>query len=396
MIFSKKKSFPGQFIFCTAIMVCVSVYFSRAQSGADFYEFEFRTGYLVKNYFSIPETKGPSNMASMRFGKRLNGFRLWHRYYNFPYIGVDITGGYLANKYVHGAIFGVSPEMMFTQKLGTRFYLAEILGIGLAWFNHPYDVNRNAENTYIGSRITALPHASIGLEYYVTPFWSLWLRASAYHASNCHYQLPNIGINMASASLAVRYHPHPAMVTNTTNTGYKTDKKIHFNTRFGFGLNERGKSTGPVGGPKRVTYISQLYLTKNISSISKLQGGLELDYSTGIYDTISQGEFYQKNQKLKSSMAILFLGHEFLLGHFSLSVQSGVYLYNPFQRELARRENLTGTKEKLKTIIIGRLGFQYYLKNIVVFHSNQLYFGIYVKTNLGQADYLDLGVGYTF
>jgi hypothetical protein len=369
---------------------------SNAQSGPDFYETELRIGYVVKNYPTFPELKGPTVLGSLRIGKRLNGFQMWHRYYRFPYLGVDFTAGYLSNKKVLGCLFGVSPEMMFSQKLSSRFYLGEILGMGLAWFNHPYDKNKNKENTLIGTRITALPHASLGLEYYITPFWSLWVRASAYHASNCHYQLPNIGVNISSASIAIRYHPHPALVINKERTTFITEKKIHFNARFGIGINERGQSTGPVGGPKRFIYLTQLYFTKNLAPVNKLQAGFEMTYNTGVYDSIYYGEFYKKEKNLKSCALVFFLGHEFLMGHFSLSTQGGIYIYNPFYRDLEKRNEHKDFKDQLKTLFIARLGFQYYFKDIVLVHTNQLFAGIYVKTNFGQADFLDLGIGYTF
>lgn len=369
---------------------------ANAQTGPDFIEAETRIGYLVKNYPTFPELKGPACFGSIRIGKRLGGSKSWHKYYYFPHLGLDITGGYLSNKRVLGYALGVSPEMLFTQKLSRRFYLGEILGIGLAWFNNPYDRYKNPENTLIGSGITALPHASLGIAYYINPFWSLWIRASAYHASNAHYQLPNIGINISAASLAVRYHPHPAQIIIKDKTPIANNKKIHFNARLGLGINERGKSTGPTGGPKRLTYLTQLYLTKNLAPINKMQAGFEFAYSTGTYDTIFHGDFYSKKQRLRSCIGVFFLGHEFLMGHFSLLTQGGIYFYNPFQRELAKREKLTNTKEKLKTLFIARLGFQYYFKNIIFNHSNQFYTGIYVKTNFGQADFLDLGLGYTF
>ena len=84
------------------------------------------------------------------------------------------------------------------------------------------------------------------------------------------------------------------------------------------------------------------------------------------------------------------------MGHFSLVSQGGVYLYNPFYRDKLESDNETSFKQKLKTVFIARLGYQYYLFDATVKHRHNLYVGIYVKTNLGQADFLDTGIGYTF
>jgi len=383
-------NFPVVFV---AILLLPAT-FLRAQN--NFYETEVRMGYVVKNYPVFPDLHGISWAGSFRFGKQLDGSKVWHKYYRFPYLGLDIAAADLTNKKVLGRMYTVAPEMMFSQQLGNRLFAGEILAMGLAFFDKPFDAGNNAENTLIGSRITAAPHASLGLEYYLSPYWSAWMRVSVYHASNCHYQLPNLGVNIPSVSLAVRYHPHPAVILNKDQTPFTTDTKTHFNIRFGLGVNERGQSTGPTGGPKRLIYLTQCYLTKNLAPVNKLQAGLEFTYNTGVYDTIHSANIYVKNQQIKSASAVFFLGHEFLLGHFSLSTQGGIFLYNPYKREMAKRENVTDFKEQLKTLFIARLGFQYYFKDIVLHHRNQLFAGIYVKTNFGQADFLDLGVGYTF
>ncbi|MBK7854847.1 MAG: hypothetical protein IPJ79_08010 [Bacteroidetes bacterium] len=124
--------------------------------------------------------------------------------------------------------------------------------------------------------------------------------------------------------------------------------------------------------------------------------GLEAYYNTGVNDYILSQQFYEE-EKFTNSTAFLFItGHEFLLGHFSLFTNGGVYIHNPFYSELNRRENFTYVKSKLKPLFTARIGIQYYLKDAVFTPKNQLYAGVYIKTNLGQADFLETGIGYTF
>ncbi len=379
-----------------ALLPALNISSAKAQQGPDFYEAEAHVGYIVKNYPVYPDLPGPVYMGSLHIGKRLSGNRIWHRYYRYPFLGAELIMAALPNRKVLGNIIGLAPEMFFMQQLSNRVYVGENLAMGLGWYSRPYDKNDNPSNTLVGSRLTAFPHAGIGVEYYITPYWSVWLRASVHHGSNCHYQLPNLGVNVPSASIAVRYHPHPALIASRDQTPFETDKKVHFNIRLGVGVNERGKSTGPTGGPKHMIYLTQFYLTRNFAPVNKVQAGFEFGFNSGVHDTIHHGGFFRDKQTLRSSSAVFFLGHEFLMGHASLSVQGGIFIYNPYYRELARREKVRDVKEQLKTLFIARLGFQYYFKDIVLVHKNQLYAGIYVKTNFGQADFLDLGLGYTF
>lgn len=392
----KYQKRPHYLVIYFSLLILLFSQEGRAQKGPEFYEAEARIGYIVRNYPVFLDLPGPVYMGAIKVGKRLNGSQVWHRYYQYPYLGLDFTFAALPNRKALGNLFGLSPEMAFSQQLSKRFFLGEALSMGIAWYNKPYDVNTNPTNTLIGSRLTAFPHITLGLEYYISPWWSIWLRGAVYHGSNCHFQLPNLGINVPAASLAVRYHPHPAMIVNKDKSDFITNKKVHFNIRLGVGVNERGKATGPTGGPKHLIYITQLYITRNFAPVNKVQAGFEINYNSGVHDSIYYGKFYTKEQNLRSSTAVFFLGHEFLMGHVSLAIQGGIFIYNPYSREIARRENVKNFKEKLRTYFIARLGFQYYFKDIVLVHRHQLYAGIYVKTNFGQADYLDLGLGYTF
>ena len=91
------------------------------------------------------------------------------------------------------------------------------------------------------------------------------------------------------------------------------------------------------------------------------------------------------------------LGNEFLFGHVSMVTQGGLYLYNPFYRDQYKEIYFEGdTKAWLKTWITARLGFQYYLRDAVLHPRQNLFVGWYVKTNFGQADFMEVSLGYLF
>jgi hypothetical protein len=138
------------------------------------------------------------------------------------------------------------------------------------------------------------------------------------------------------------------------------------------------------------------YVSKKISPINKVYTGLEYYYNTGSKDYILSQNFYEEKINKRSSVLAVTFGHEFLINHFSLVTTLGINIYNKFHQDRIKEEEITGLKEKIKTYVPARIGFQYYIKDATRVHKNNLYIGLYIKSNFGQADFLESGLGYTF
>lgn len=359
-------------------------------------EFDFQIGKVIENHPVFPEVNAPSVIAGIRVGNKLNGTKNWHDNYRYPDVGVNFIFGSLGNKDVLGNIAAFLPEISFRQKLSEKWSISETAGLGISYFNKPYEQVSNPENSIIGSHITFCASAAVNFEYRLKKNISLISRACIYHSSNAHTALPNVGLNVPLIGIGIRYLPRDEPAIVKRDSAFKFDKKIHFNARLGLGINEQGSSTAPTNGPKYPIYITSLFITKNITPVNKLQAGIEGWYNTGVYDYITSQDFYAENQKINSMALVFFVGHEFLFGHFSLVAQGGIYIHNPFYKEKLKRGSNESPMAKLKTIFPARLGYQYYLFDATVKHRHNLFIGVYIKTNLGQADFLDTGIGYTF
>lgn len=358
-------------------------------------ELNFLTGKIVKNYPQFPN-RDFAYISSLRFGNKLNGTKYWHRYYFYPDASFKLLFGSLGNKNVLGNISGLQYELAFEQKLNEKLYLIESPALGIGYFNNRYDEINNPLNNTIGSHFTFLASASIQVRYYFNYKWSGNVELNILHASNSHFKLPNVGVNLPVAGFGIRYHINPLIMKFTGVDSLPLNKKIRPSIRISLGHNHQGGSTGPVNGPTYPIYLVALTANKAITPVNKIHAGFEAYYNTGVHDYIMSQQFYNED-KFTNSTALLFIaGHEFLFGHFSLLTNGGVYMHNPFYRELNRRENITDTKSKLKTLITARIGIQYYIKDVVFSPQNQLYAGVYIKTNLGQADFLETGIGYSF
>jgi hypothetical protein len=291
-------------------------------------------------------------------------------------------------------------EMTFEKRLGNNWFWAPRLSLGAAWFSDPYNEEKNPENVAIGSTITFMAGAEVIAGRKISTELDVVLKAGILHASNSHFKLPNVGLNLPLVSLGVRYHwQSPEKVSENfqpdTNR-LETSKRIRPHIRFGWGVNEFGSSTGPVNGPKYFIALSSFYFSKMYSPVNKVTAGVEFWYNTGTYDFIVSQEFYDTDRHLKSCAAAIVLGHEFLMGHFGLITTGGIYIYNPFYKDRLERNEITGFKDQLKSLIPLRIGTQYYLKNTNTRFEQNVFVGIYIKTNFGQADFLETGVGYQF
>lgn len=370
---------------------------SRAQSisSPGFAGVDINCGTVIKNYPYFPDRKLAS-VAGLRLGSKLNGSKYWHSCYKFPDASIRLAFATLGNNKMLGKMFTIMYEFGFSQKLSEKFYLYELPSFGIAYFDRPFDEVTNPGNVAIGAHFSFSASAAFQLRCYFSPFISGQIQTSVFHSSDSHYKLPNLGINLPTFGAGINYHIKPFTIVFKPNETFLPDKKLHINLRLSVGHNEQGISTRPVNGPKYPIYLAAMYVSKNLTVINKIHTGLEFYYNTGVFDYITSQEFYDRDFAKKSTVLILDAGHEFLFGHFSLFTNGGIYLYNPFYRDKLRRANETDLKSKLKTLLIARLGFQYYLKDATVFSRHQLFAGIYIKTNLGQADFLETGLGYTF
>jgi len=381
-------------ILFTCIWFCFSaVNCSFAQQGTDVIELTVGAGEVIRNHPDFPEIESPASVGSFIFSRHLNGFKPWHRYYNFPVTGFNLTGGSIGNRDVLGYFAGVMVQMSFEKKITEKWSWGPRLCLGGAWFSHPFNERKNPENVVIGTTVSFLTSADVALSYQLNPEFSVVGKLTLLHSSNSHFKLPNVGMNLPVITLGARYNFSNSKVIPTEHIQLPEFKKIRFNLRLALGMNESGSSTTPVNGPKYPIYLASLTVSKMYSPVNKVSAGVEAWYNKGVYDFIVSQEFYDNDRHKKSTAAAIVLGHEFLMGRWGLVTTGGIYFYNPFYKDRLRQNETEGLKDHLKSIIPARLGVQYHLKNTNYSVNKNIFLGIYIKSNFGQADFLETGLG---
>ena len=360
------------------------------------FEAIYHSGYIVENTINVPKSTSPF-FFEFNPSIQTNGSKEWHHIFGLPEVGCSFYAGNLGNKRELGNIFGILPNMTFNT-INRRWFSPKIsLGIGLAFFNKPYNAQTDTANVYIGSHITAFAHVAVFIQPRLSDHFNLKVGVAVSHCSNGHYQVPNVGLNLMSVFAGVAYHPLVFPNHFEKRKIQVPPGKIKFNVRLGIGVHELARTLGPAGTPKYAIYSTDLFLSKRYGRKSNVQAGVEVNYYNSYYNYIVKNDFFTNNQKLKSTVMTVFLGHDLLIHHFSLLTQGGINVYNQFYNNYIKMYlSERGMKTELKKYISARLGVQYYFFDPNYCNSSNIYIGAYIKANFGQADFSCMQLGFVF
>jgi len=164
--------------------------------------------------------------------------------------------------------------------------------------------------------------------------------------------------------------------------------------RLAIGFNRFGSEVGPSNGPFYQIYLASFYLDKRVSGINNIQFGIDTYYNSGYRAYLESQQPTELEANFENSSVIsIWVGNEFLIGRLGLIFQLGYNIYNPFLKYFVTLdESIKNTKAYLPT----RIGAQYYLKDNFHGARSNAFIGLYIKANMGQADFLELSLGVKF
>jgi hypothetical protein len=349
-------------------------------------------GKLVKIYPQFPQSQF-TDLNEIRISLQTTGNKEWHQLYHYPKVGFTFIYGYLGNTTILGQNFAIVPDLSFQTHTDKRWMLETRLGFGFTYFTKHYDAIDNPTNNVIGSSFTNITFITEDLNYKLSKKLNINIGIAAFHCSDGHYQLPNLGANIPSVNLGFSYCPAGLPKFYQHDTVAKPVKKILLNVFAGYGRHEFGSATKPTGGPKYPVFQGGIYISKRYRKINNFQAGLSYTYFTDYYDFIVNEEYFNSQQHLKASVITAFIGNEFIIGKFGLLAQSGVNLYTPF---LAKYSASRNDHDFLSLYITNKIGIQYYIFDPTLHPRKNVYFGLYIKAHFGTADFAEAGLGYTF
>ena len=166
--------------------------------------------------------------------------------------------------------------------------------------------------------------------------------------------------------------------------------------RVGIGLHEFGGPATETGGIKRSVNIISVGVGAIYKQVVKVSVGLTYRFYHQYYNYIKdyQPEEYKDSPTLNASNLIVYLGGELLLGHVGIDAEIGINVYKPFytyHHELY--EDDEGLSYWLKKILATRIGLKLYLMNTSKNPKNNLFVGVHLNANMGQADFSEISIG---
>ena len=351
-------------------------------------------GKLVKIYPVFPETDF-SALNELNIAVQTAGSKEWHQSFHYPQVGVALFYGYLGNNEVMGQNFSIVPNLAFNNRRGKRFWLQTRFGMGFSYFTKHYNAITNPTNLVVGSSITNMTFIALDGQFKLSSHFNFNIGLATMHFSNGHYQLPNLGANIPSATIGISYFPTARPQYYKRDSITRLVKKLLFNINVGYGRHEFGGATKATGGPKYNVFQAALYVSKRWRKVSNVHAGVFVSYYADYYDFITSEELFDKQQRLKAMVVTVFLGHEWMIGNFGLVAQSGINVYSPFLKEYRKQEDAKTTAD-LGRFISNKVGIHYYPFNTYKTTSKKLYLGMYLKANFGTADFAEVAAGYTF
>lgn len=326
----------------------------------------------------------------------------WSVFYNYPSVGVTLSYSHFGNSEAFGNAYTLLPFITLSpsKKLKNSFYFK--VGLGASYFTTHYHKENNPNNLAIGSSVTWTFQSTIHYNLYVAPLVSIGIGGGFIHHSNGHTQLPNLGLNSLLFSISSRFYLKP--LNNEQLYGLKRPQKkrerdYFISARSGFGYHELGGAKGSIDDKKRIVQSLSVSGGTIINRLLKVSVGLTYRYYQQYYNYLNlyQSSDLSKNAFWNSSNIFVFLGCELFIGHTSMDTELGINLFKPFYEEFDREfEDDSEFSYKLKSTFATRLGLKVYAVNMNKKPKNNVYIGVHINANFGQADFSELSIGYLY
>jgi hypothetical protein len=354
-------------------------------------------GRLVKIHGEYPAT-GISSVHEFSILWKTQGKKDWHAAHGFPSAGISVMHAQYGNQEILGQSLGVVPMMRFEKK-HNRFMFSLRAGLGIAWFNKPYDAIENPRNLVIGSRLANMSQLALTMHYQLTQQWTIHIGGSFTHCSGAHMTVPNIGANLPAIFVGMAYHPHQTFISTPRHKTITRDKKTFIGFQMITGFHEFPGTIRPSDGPRYIVYGGGIQASKTFNNRGKVNTGINVHYYTAYADYIHSQELIGSNHfnTLDPFNVVLFAGYEWTYGRVAFFLQGGINLYDPVLRALNEVWDLP-KHGWLHQYTANKIGYRIYRHRVQSNDRSNInpYLHVAVKSNGGTADFLEIALGLDF
>lgn len=308
-------------IACTIYYVTIPL-FSVAQTSQLFgSEVKIHRGFVMMHREGVQHlVEGPVGIVQLNLFYTPNGTKDWHHYTRFANVGLSIMQVNTGSEQL-GIAYGFLPYMRLFPYRSKLVDWTGQFGIGMGYFTKRWSRVEQRKNEMIGSHINIAVSLQTELLWHITPSVDFITGLAFTHFSNAGTQKPNLGINVPSASIGVRYTLNrglsPKEITDTTAVNHQREIILlgaGFVNQFDVLMDKQLATT-----------FSVEYGSFSSNRRSRLHGALDIFYNGEL------GDFYE-NEGFDYSTIDLFQvgvsgGYSRFVGKLSVYLGMGVYVY---------------------------------------------------------------------
>lgn len=363
-------------------------------------ETEILAGKLVPHAPNFPDSPISSGISLNVLKWNPSVTEGWESFYNHPQYGLSLGAHWFGNNEVLGQQYSLVPYFILPTRRDWRKGVQLRVGLGMNYFTTWYDEEKNPTNDFVGSPLTW----SFQMAAHKTWFPSDKLNVRAgivlLHASNGHTTIPNFGLNSVLASVTFQYLHQGRPSLATEKKSYKNaERHYYLLVKQSFGFHELGGAISPKGGKDYGIFHTSIAGGILFKKHILLRSGIAYRHYRSYYNYIIDNdlEAYKNTPILSASNFSIFIGCEFLMGHFSIDTELGINIYKPFYETHWEVFEQTSQFDKVaKKYIATKTGFYAHLFNTKHLPKHNVSLGAFINANFGQADFTEFSLGYTY
>jgi hypothetical protein len=366
------------------LLLATTVFFSLAayaqeDKPIDGYGIEanLMAGKLIKHNYIFPPIPAISSGIDINILKQTSGKKLWQQRRNYPQIGLGITYTNYGDKDIYGHCIGIYPVIPFHIAGGKRISWDIKLGIGVGYITRSFERQPTWDtiNNLIGSKLNNFTLAATSVKYNINEHLSLQAGLTLTHISNGSFRLPNLGLNLATGHIGIRYFPGRPTPKRITSYLPQLKNRWLLQARMSMGFCEMQGNNGPL----YPVYMPSLFVSKRYASRNKVFLGVDYSYYKSLEAFLKNNEIHPGEESRYATQACVIAGNEFLIGRFGILLQVGV----PFKKTARENDGLYFPK----------MGYNFYVLQNETGPIKELSVHSYIKANRFEADLIEFGIG---
>lgn len=386
-----------------------------------FYNAEIYVGQTLEANTDFPKTSPQTGTIFSMGSLNKNNEAAWVDQLGQPKSGLSLSYTNFGNTAKLGRAYSFIPYLEFGLFKKKTDNLNLAIGVGGAYIDTQFSNESNPYNRAISTKMNWAFRSVLYYNVLESSKMNWRLGLGYFHHSNGHTRLPNQGLNSLLFSVSAMIpsqNDAKHSLSDSEKKHKERSKQIFINFQTGIGQNVLTE----LDITKREVYTITASAGTILNKAFKFGGGMYYRFLESYHDYIkNDGELIEeqvphfKDSPYKYATNFGFFGSaELLLSHVGFEWNIGYNVYKPFYKidyqinqgysyydgkktvfYVAELDELDWYYE-VKHAVSSKLGLKYYVFNTNNSPRNNVFIGVYINANLGQADFTELSLGYAY